>query len=159
MTRVSFNRTDKIIEKKWFDQSTSYPVRWALTLIWKDYYAFFTWSLKAKTLKLTEKAQKLTYEKMLVFGGDILFFNILNCLTGRHVISHDMKPLDLSRVKSLTNMMASLCHAIIVFLHGFFKSGWYWMIPDKSRSFRIKSHLGKNWTRQELKTCKFYYGF
>ena len=76
-----------------------------------------------------------------------------------NMISRDKKIRELSRVQSLTNMMASLCHAIIVFLHGFFKSGWYWMIPDKSRSFRIKSHLGKNWTRQELKTCKFYYGF
>ena len=111
MTRVSLNWTDQIIKKKWFDQSTSYSVRWALTLIWKDYYAFFSWSLKAKTLKLTEKAQKLTYEKMLVFGGDILFFNILNCLTGRHVISRDMKPLDLSRVKSFTNIMASFSEA------------------------------------------------
>ena len=72
--------------------------------------------------KLTEKAHKLTYEKMLV-GGDILFFNIivLNCLkvTNGH---HHCHVIGKSRVKQ--------CHDVIVFLYGF---GKIRMILDQTR--------------------------
>lgn len=96
-----------------------WAVRWALSLTKEHYY---TISLKSLIWKLTEKAHKLTYEKMLV-GGDILFFNIivLNCLkvTNGH---HHCHVIGKSRVKQ--------CHDVIVFLYGFCKIR---MILDQTR--------------------------